>query len=84
MKNGLTALYLSCFAACGWPSVARVIRRGSSADLSVWREWLLLVGVCAQFSVMRLDGAHWQVWLSPLNSFVSVAVLLAAIYRYRR
>ena len=83
MKNLLTLLYLACFAACGWPSVVRVIRRGSSADLSVWREWLLLCGVCAQFAVMRLDGATWHVWLSPINSFLSVGILLVAIYRYR-
>lgn len=83
MTNLLTVVYLACFAACGWPSIVRMMRRKSSADLSVWREWLLLVGVVAQLAVMRQTGAAWQVWISPINTFVSVGTALIVIYRYR-
>lgn len=84
MRNALTLFYLGCFAACGWPSVIRMMRRRSSADLSIWREILLLAGVCAQFAVMVLTGANWRVWLSPINTCVSVATALGAILWYRR
>lgn len=83
MTNLLTAIYLTCFGLCGWPAIARMIRRKSSADLSVWREWLLLVGICAQFVVMVQTGAVWQVLISPVNTFVSVGTALVVIYRYR-
>jgi hypothetical protein len=83
MTNLLTAIYMACFAACGWPAIFRMVRRQSSGDLSVWREWLLLVGVCAQFVVMLQTGARWQVLISPVNTFVSVSTALAVIYRYR-
>lgn len=79
----LTAIYLACFQACGWFAVARVMRRGSSADLSTWREWLLLIGVTAQFCVMILTGASWYVLISPIASGLSVGSLLVCIYRYR-
>lgn len=84
MRNALTLFYLACFASCGWPSVVRMIRRKSSADLSIWREVLLLAGVSAQFAVMLLTGANWRVWLSPINTFVSIGTALGVILWYRR
>lgn len=81
--NLLTFFYLACFAVCGWPSVYRMWQRKSSGDLSIAREVLLLLGVTAQFSVMVLTGAVTQVWLSPINTFVSVSITLAMIVRYR-
>jgi hypothetical protein len=80
---GLTATYLICFQGCAWPAIVRVCRRKSSVDLSYWREILLLVGVSCQLAVMLLTGAVWLVWLSPIASAVSVAALLAVIWRYR-
>lgn len=79
----LTALYILCFQCCAIPGIVRVMRRGTSQDLSVWREVLLLVGVTAQFGVMQLTGAAWQVWISPLLSGTSVLIMLATILRYR-
>ena len=83
MTDTLTAFYLLCFNACAWPSVIRMVRRGSSADLSIWREWLLLGGVTAQFLVMLSTGADWRVWLSPLFSGASVIAMLVCISWYR-
>lgn len=83
MKDFLTLLYMACFMSCGWPAIARIIRRGSSADLSYWREILLLVGVCAQFTVMRMEGAGWHITISPVNTFFSVVCTLVAIWWYR-
>ncbi len=80
----LTILYLCCFAGCAIPATVRVIRRKSSEDLSMWREWLLIAGVSLQFAVMLLTGSAWQVWVSPLLSGASIGVLLVAIYRYRK
>lgn len=79
----LALIYLACFQLCAIPAIARIRRRGRSADLSVWREWLLLAGVVVQFAVMREAGVPWQVWISPALSFVSVSVLLGHIYWYR-
>ena len=79
----LTFLYIACFQLCALPSVLRLRKRKTSADLSVWREWLLIVGVSAQFVVMVAAGVPWQVWISPVLSFTSVSVLLGHIYWYR-
>jgi hypothetical protein len=79
----LSIAYLVCFQACAIPSIARIIRRGSSADLSVWREWLLVVGVTCQYMVMTLTGTSWYVRVSPILSLCSVGTLLWSIYRYR-
>jgi hypothetical protein len=79
----LTLVYIACFQLCALPSLVRIRRRQSSADLSVWREWLLIVGVCAQFAVMLSAGVPWQVWISPVLSLVSVSVLLGHIYWFR-
>lgn len=79
----LALFYLACFAASAVPSVVRIRRRGSSDDMSVWREWLVLLGVSVQLSVMVRVGVPWQVWISPVLSFTSVSVLLGHIYWYR-
>ena len=84
MTGLLTVVYLAAFQACAWPGIVRIVRRRSSRDLSIWREVLLLIGVTAQFGVMQLTGARWQVWVSPLCSGVSVLTLLVVILRYRR
>lgn len=84
MKDLLTAVYMACFAACGWPAIYRLYRRKSSADLSYWREVLLLVGVTTQFSVMMIEGVGWHVFISPINTFFSVVCTLIAIWWYRR
>lgn len=83
MKDALTLLYMACFMACGWPAIARIVRRGSSADLSYWREILLLVGVTAQFAVMMIERVGWHVFISPINTFLSVTCTLVAIWWYR-
>jgi hypothetical protein len=79
----LALVYLTCFQLCAVPSIVRIRRRGQSADLSVWREWLLIVGVCVQLVVMRAADVPWQVWISPALSLGSLSVLLAHIYWYR-
>lgn len=80
----LTFIYLTAFQACAIPAILRVIRRRSSADLSVWREWLLVLGVSTQFYVMVVTGADWRVWVSPICSGAGVLAMLVCIYRYRR
>jgi uncharacterized protein with PQ loop repeat len=81
----LTLAYLALFVGCAAPQMARLVRRQSSADMSVWREWALLTGICLQFSVFVLAGVRdWRVLVSPIASFTSIAVLLALVYRYRR
>ncbi len=79
----LTLFYLACFAVCAAPAIVRIRRRKTSADLSIWREILLLAGVSGQFAVMLLTGASAYVWISPIVTAISVLVLLAMIFRYR-
>lgn len=79
----LTLVYVLCFQLCAWPAIARIVRRGSSDDLSIWRELILLVGVACQFTVMQATGADWKVWISPLLSATNITVLLILISRYR-
>ena len=79
----LTLFYLACFSACALPAIARIRQRQTSADLSVWREIVLLCGVAGQFVVMLLTGASPYVWISPIVSAVSASVLLWHIWRYR-
>jgi hypothetical protein len=82
--TALTVFYLACFQAAAVPSLVRIVRRRSSADLSVWREWLILAGVVAQFVVMRASGVEsWHVLASPVASGCGLVALLVAIYRYR-
>jgi hypothetical protein len=80
----LACVYLACFQGCAIPAAIRVIRRGSSADLSIWREVLLLSGASVQLSVMLRSGVPWQVWLSPVATIINVAVLTLVILRFRR
>lgn len=79
----LTVLYVGLFQAAAWPAIVRVVRRGSSQDLSVWREWLVLSGVGIQFAVMWMTGASWAVLVSPIASSLSLGVLLVVIYVHR-
>lgn len=79
----LTIAYIACFQGCAIPSWLRIMRRKSSADLSVWREWLLIVGASLQFAVMTLTHASWLVRVSPLASISSIGLLLIVIYRHR-
>jgi hypothetical protein len=79
----LTVAYVVCFQAAAWPAIVRIARRKSSADLSVWREWLVLTGVAMQAVVMIRTGAAWPVLVSPLASAVSLVTLLAVVYRHR-
>lgn len=81
--SSLTLLYVLCFQLCALPSVVRIVRRGSSDDLSIWREVTILVGVAAQFTVMQMAGVPWQVWISPVLSGLNVLALLVVIRRYR-
>ncbi len=83
MITALTVAYLLCFQCAAWPAIARIIRRGSSADLSVWREWLVLAGVVAQFAVFYLTGSGWEVLISPLVSGATLVAMLAVIYWHR-
>jgi hypothetical protein len=83
MTVALTVLYVICFQACAVPAVLRMRRRGSSGDLSIWREVFLIVGISAQFAVMILTGAAPEVLLSPILSATNVAILLGHILWYR-
>lgn len=83
MTLALTIAYIALFSACGWPAVFRIVRRGSSADCSVWREWTLLAGISMQATVMVITGASWYVLISPLASGLSIGTLLIVIYRFR-
>lgn len=84
MIAALTVIYIGCFQLAALPAIRRVMRRRSSADLSVWREWLVLAGVAIQFYVMLETGVHsWAVLASPIASACSVGGLLAAIYWHR-
>ncbi len=80
----LTVAYIACFQLCAAPSIARVLRRRSSSDMSVWREWLLILGASIQFIVMTLTHTSWLVRVSPLASITSISLLLFFIYRHRR
>lgn len=84
MLEALTVVYLLCFQCAAIPAMTRLVRRRSSSDLSVWREWLVLAGVAAQLAVYVGVGVRdWRVLVSPVASGASVAALLALIYRYR-
>lgn len=85
MTTALTLLYLLLFQACAVPQIVRLVRRRSSGDMSVWREWLLLLGIGVQLAVFVLAGVRdWRVLVSPIASGSSIAVLLLLVYRYRR
>ncbi len=80
----LAVAYLLCFQLCAAPAMVRIVRRQSSADLSVWREWLLIVGCSIQLVVMFRTHAAWQVKVSPIATILSVSALLYVIRKYRR
>ena len=79
----LTIAYLALFNLAAIPSIVRIVQRQSSHDLSVWREWLVLVGVGIQFVAFWLAGASWTVLISPIASGLSLSVLLVTVYRFR-
>jgi predicted membrane protein len=81
--NALVLFQICCFQACAVPSIARIVRRGSSADLSVWREILIICGACAQLAVMVATRAAWQVKISPVLSLVNIGILLGVIVYFR-
>ena len=64
--------------------MVRVIRRGSSQDLSIWREVLLILGASTQLVVMVRTGADWRVWVSPVATLINVSILLCVILWFRR
>lgn len=80
----LTVVYVIAFQACAVPAIVRMVRRRSSADLSCWREYLLLIGVTAQFAVMWQTGAAAVVLISPILSGLNVSALLLTIWVYRK
>jgi predicted membrane protein len=79
-----TVLYLVCFQCAAAPAIFRILKRRTSSDLSTWREWLLLCGVCVQFGVMWASGVRsWAVLASPIVSACSLLTLLIVVYRHR-
>jgi hypothetical protein len=83
MIAALTVAYLACFWAAALPAIARIYRRKSSADCSVWREWFVLAGICLQLIVFVSESATWPVLISPIASGISLSTLLAVVYRFR-
>lgn len=79
----LTVCYIACFTASAIPGILRVIRRRSSADLSLWHLGLVFVGVCLQLAVFLHEGATGYVVASPIASGVSVGTLIAVTLRFR-
>lgn len=79
----LAALYVACFQAAAVPAIVRIYRRKSSADCSVWREWLVLSGIAIQIAVFVHEQATWPVLISPIASGVSLSSLLFIVYRFR-
>ncbi len=83
MIAALAVVQVCLFQMAAWPAAARIIRRKSSADCSLWREWLVLVGVVLQLIVMWHDGSGILVLASPISSLVSLSVLISVTYWYR-
>jgi hypothetical protein len=73
-----------CFQAAAFPAIVRVFRRDSAADLSVWREVLVILGAALQLGIVALTDAAWQLWVSPIASIVSCGFLMGTILWYRR
>jgi hypothetical protein len=80
----LTVAYLACFNAAAIPAIVRIVRRKSSQDLSLWREWFVLTGIAIQFAAFWLAGAGWIVLISPMASALSMSALLTVTYWFRR
>lgn len=83
MIAALTVCYLACFSLAAVPGIRRIIRRKSSGDCSLWREWLVLAGVVTQLAVFTLEHATWPVLVSPIASGISLSTLIAVTLRYR-
>jgi len=79
----LTVAYLACLQGGAWPAIAKVLRRQSADDLSLWREALIIMGCGCQLAVMLLTGADWRVMLSPIGSIGSVSVLIVVVWKIR-
>lgn len=79
----LTCVYLACFCGAAVPGILRIVRRQSSADCSLWREWLVFCGVLVQLVVFAAEQASWPVLISPIVSACSVGTLLGVTYRFR-
>lgn len=73
-----------CFQAAAFPAIARVWKRNSAGDLSVWREILVIAGAALQLGIVALSGAVWQLWVSPIASIISCGFLMGMILSYRR
>jgi hypothetical protein len=80
----LTLIQIACYQLCAVPGILRIVRRKSSADLSVWREALIISGACFQLVATYLAGAPWQLFMSPITSICSVGTMLGVIVYYRR
>ena len=84
MTTFLTVVYVAAFQCCAIPAIVRIVRRGSSADLSFWREGLIMLGASTQLIVMILTGANWRVVISPVATLINLAVLTAVMWKYRK
>lgn len=83
MIAALTVAYLACFVSAAVPGIARIVRRRSSADCSLWREWLVFAGVLCQLAVFVAERASWPVLISPIASGVSIGTLIAVTLKFR-
>ncbi len=83
MTIAITVFYVACFQCAGIPSIVRVLRRRSSADLSLWREKLLLMGIAGQLAVMGLTHAAWPLVAGAVASALSIGTLLIVALRHR-
>lgn len=79
----LTVLQVFCFQIAAIPGVVRIVRRQRSADLSMWREILLLVGVGFQVGAFFVAAAAWPLYLSPVTTAIGASALLWVIRKYR-
>ncbi len=80
----LTTIQILCYQACAWPGIARIIKRKSSSDLSIWREVLILTGASFQIAATYHAHAPWQLFMSPVSSMMSVGTMLGIILYYRK
>ena len=83
MIAALTVAYLACFTVSAVPGIARVIRRRSSADVSLWHLGLVFTGIVLQLVVFTSEQATWPVLASPITSGVSIGTLIAVTLRFR-
>jgi len=83
LADWFTVGYVACFQACGWPAVIRIWRRGSSADLSIWREALVISGCLCQLVVMWETNADWRIFMGPFGTLFSVIILTVTVLKFR-